>query len=149
MVLYFRFEKLLRSFKKRKMFYVVLLLSAALQVQGYTFCFVKYSNLFRQAENCYSFSDIPPRLLCTRSSAVRCLLSHCCRQLAVCRQVSIVGLLCSLGHPHFYPQTHSNQHVGLQCTLALQHTTVNFCLTPCSGLSTAGQPTPPHTSVKI
>ena len=106
---------------------MVLLLSAGLQVQGYKFLFVKYSNLLRQAENCYRFSDSPPPpLLCTRSSAVRCLLSHCCGQLPVCRQVSIVGLLCNLGHPHLYPHTHSNQHVGLQCTLALQHTTVNF-----------------------
>ena len=105
----------------------MLLLSAGLQVQGYKFSFLKYSNLFRQAENCYRFSDSPPtRLLCTKSSAVRCLLSHCCRRLAVCRQVSIVGLLCNLGHQHFYPHTHCNQHVGLQGTLALQHTTVNF-----------------------
>ena len=112
---------------------MVLLLSAGLQVQGYKFLFVKYSNLFRQAENRYRFSDIPPppRLLCTRSSAVRCLLSHCCRQLAVCRQVSIVGLLCNLGHPDFYPHTDTNQHVGLQCTLALQHTTVNFLFGVC------------------
>ena len=42
------------------MFYVVLLLSAGLQVQGYKFLIVKYANLFRQAENCYRFSDSPP-----------------------------------------------------------------------------------------
>ena len=108
---------------------MVLLLSAGLQVQGYKFLFVPYSNLFRQAENCYRFSDSPPPPASSaHTSAVRCLLSHCCRQLAVCRQVSIVGLLCNLGHAHFYPHTHSNQHVGLQCTLALQHTTVKFCL---------------------
>ena len=90
---------------------------------------------------------------------MRCLLSHCCRQLAVCRQVSIVGLLCNLGHPHFYPHTHSNQHVGLQCTLALQHTTVNFCLgcvfdfflfdTLLWAVYSSSAHPPTHTSVKI
>ena len=84
---------------------------------------------------------------------MRCLLSHCCRQLAVARQVSIVGLLCNLGHPHFYPHTHSNQHVGLQCTLALQHTTVNFCLGVCLtflfdtlpwAVYSSSAPPPPH-----
>ena len=39
---------------------MVLLLSAGSQVQGYKFLVVKYSNLFRQAEKCYRFSDIPP-----------------------------------------------------------------------------------------
>ena len=106
----------------------------------------------RQKIVTYFLTAPPPSASSAHTSAVRCLLSHCCRQLAVCRQVSMVGLLCNLGHPHFYPHTHSNQHVGLQCTLALQHTTVKFCLgcvfdffclTPCSGLSTAAQPTPP------
>ena len=47
---------------------------------GRQFCTV--SNLFRQAENCYRFSDSPPPPMSQRHfSILQCLLSHCCRQL--------------------------------------------------------------------
>ena len=38
------------------------------------------SNLFRQAENCYRFSDNPPPMSQRQFSILQCLLSHCCRQ---------------------------------------------------------------------
>ena len=56
----------------RKKFYVVLLLSAGLQVQGYKFLFVNYSNLFRQVENCYRFSDSPPPPASSTQGLVQC-----------------------------------------------------------------------------
>ena len=74
---------------------------------GRHFCTVY--NLFRQAENCYRFSDNPPPL-CPRDISLycsACLAIAAAVLFSVCGQVSIVGLQCSPG-PQFHPRVHSN-----------------------------------------